>query len=94
MALHLQSKGYYVALAGSVLTRGISNKDLDVVVYPESAPAHTHEKLRSHLEAFGLKLQVPVESVHRRWRKLGSSDTKHVEVWFHGQRRVDIFTLM
>jgi hypothetical protein len=94
LAEYLKPKGYYVGLAGSVLTRGRSRKDLDIVVYPESAPAHEAAALRDHLRAFGLKLRVPVENVHLRWRKLGSVDTKHVEVWYFDRKRVDIFTLM
>jgi len=85
--------GYSVALTGSVLFKGKSHKDLDLVVFPCST-ANTNESLLRHtLMNFGIRPWIPMEEVHAAWRKKGSDDTKHVEVWRFGIRRIDLFFL-
>ncbi len=93
----LKPIGFSVGLTGSVLTHGVSTKDLDIIVFPDSTrhPLRSQGllKLNTALEKLGLKLRWDMERVHAAWRKQGSDDTKHVEVWDYGARRVDIFFL-
>jgi len=89
----LRSVGYALGLTGSVLTKGESTHDLDLVLYPLSSAKEDPTALRAALEAHGLKLHVPKERVQKTWRRLGSQDEKHVEVWLYQDRRVDLFFL-
>lgn len=87
--------GYEVALAGSVLTRGRSSKDLDVVLFPRSTSVVNLEGLRILLTSTGiLRLAHDRDTVTARWRRIGSDDEKHVEVWVTAEGlRVDLFFL-
>lgn len=85
--------GYLVALTGSVLTKGRSRKDLDLVVYPYTTAVQDQEAVRLSLVEMGMVLRFPVATVHARWRSIGSKDEKHVEVWMFGMRRIDLFFL-
>lgn len=88
---HLRPR-WFVGLTGSVLySGGHSRNDLDVLVYPASSAHPDIEGLKASLESFGLKLLYDRDVVVRRWRRLGSDDCKHVEVWEHEGRRVDLF---
>jgi len=89
----LTPAGFAIALTGSILLKGKSYKDLDLVVYPLSTKSVQIPLCYEALRLVGLLPLVPVERVHARWRKLGSEDTKHVEVWCLGRRRIDIFIL-
>lgn len=89
----LQLAGYEVALAGSVLKEGMSAKDLDLVIFPISTATQDLEMLRVALRTAGLVLKYDEETVKRRWRTLGSEDEKHVEIFEHQGRRIDIFFL-
>lgn len=89
----LVTAGYSVALAGSVLFTGKSTKDLDLVIFPLTSNSLNLDAVRTTLTEFGLRLYVTMEKVHERWRELGSEDTKHVEVWRLGRRRIDLFFL-
>jgi hypothetical protein len=93
LSLNLKPIGYAIAITGSVLTKGKSHKDLDLVVFPLSTERLDAELLRKTLMDFGLRPWIPMEEVHERWRKLGSDDTKHVEIWRSGIRRIDLFFL-
>ncbi len=86
--------GYELALAGSVLKSGGSNNDLDIIVFPTTT-AHQHvEALELALRFFGLKKRFTREFVQGKWREGGSTDEKHVEIWYDSlDRRVDIFLL-
>lgn len=90
----LRTVGYDVALGGSVLTRGASAHDLDLVVFPLRTSTQNRSALLVTLERFGMHRQHSVEVVHARWRALGSRDEKHVEVWVDwAGRRIDLFFL-
>lgn len=89
----LEPAGFAVAITGSVLFKGKSYKDLDLVIYPLSTAHVEMHKLYEALRLVGLTPWVPADTVHARWRRLGSKDTKHVEVWRFGVRRVDLFIL-
>lgn len=85
--------GYTVALAGSVLYNGESDKDIDVVVFPMSAQKTDQDALVAALEGFGMKRVCDKEWVTGKWREIGSDDTKHVEVWSYNDKRVDLLFL-
>lgn len=89
--------GFAVALAGSILYRGTSTKDLDIVVFPLRVEDPQAEldltALKEALEEFGLCPVLSREAVTQGWRKQGSLDTKHVEVWQYQGRRVDLLFL-
>lgn len=95
LSRHLDPVAYHVALTGSVLTRGRSTHDLDVVLYPRSTEAPLGlEKVFAALEGFGMKRTFSRETVARAWRFGGSQDEKHVEVWrTRDGKRVDLFFL-
>ncbi len=84
---------YHPALAGSVLIKGASDKDLDIVVYPNSTDDVDMGFVATKLGELGLTKLHDVEVVHARWRRLGSRDAKHVEVWDYHGKRVDVFFL-
>ncbi len=86
--------GCSIALGGSVLKRGSSDKDIDIILHPLVSNRGSFEwkdKAKKALETGGLKLMHSVEVVHAKWRKQGSIDEKHVEVWVYEGRRVDVF---
>ncbi len=46
--------GYHLALAGSLLYRGESTKDIDILIYPHTSQVNCHRKfLVEKLETFG-----------------------------------------
>jgi hypothetical protein len=86
---------YFSALAGSVLYRGRSAKDLDVVILPMHAGRCVLAEIYTGLTAAGLEQRVSAARVQRHWRSKGITDTKHVEVWHpcsgvYEGRRIDI----
>ena len=85
--------GFNLGLLGSVLYNGRSRHDLDLVVFPSHSEYLAYTDLEEVLVLFGLKRVADCEKVHQVWRKFGSSDTKHVEVWSWGKKRVDLFFL-
>lgn len=90
----LASLGWHCALTGSVLYKGESRKDLDLVVYPHRTSNHSLAYLRQGLRRAGLELFMDANKVKVQWSKLANSeDRKRVELWFQGARRVDVFVL-
>lgn len=99
---HMMKIGYGVGLTGSVLTKGRSKKDIDVILYPYDTSKHQLPiEIAAHLELFGLSRLYDQSTVKARWKKLGSRDGKHVEVWTNQRaqqegdvpRRIDFFFL-
>ena len=92
----VQPAGWEVGLTGSVLQRGESTKDLDLILFPhhKTGPLDL-DALREALRSVPRFLpHVTVEQVHAHWRKIGSPDSKHVEVWqYRSCRRVDLMIL-
>lgn len=97
LELALADKGWHVALGGSVLHNGMSMKDLDLFVYPHTVTRWVgaiRQDVCDALKQLGLRRVASVDAVHDAWRKMGSKDTKSVEVWrTTDRRRVDIFYL-
>lgn len=83
----LSANGYHCALGGSVMYRGSSDKDLDVIVYPhireDCPPVHElWQRLIGHLS--------PTKS---HLSKGSCRDGKDVRVMLVGDRRIDFFFL-
>lgn len=100
LAAVIEPAGYYPGLTGSVvfarkgrIYKRRSSSDIDVILYPASTAVVDEEGLKGALRSFGLVLAVPRERVTAKWRKLGSQDDKHVEVWDYRGRKVDFFFL-
>ena len=91
----LEHMGLGIGIVGSVLLKGYSDNDLDLVVFPHDTTKPDFKYvLRIVLEGAGMHLAYNVERTHAAWRKLGSNDTKHVEVWKTREgKRVDLFVL-
>lgn len=96
-AQHLQpfvvGEGYHVGILGSVLTKGESQKDLDILLYPHTTAMVDLEALYEAMEEAGMHRIVPFANVCRVRAQVDSFDTKHVEVWEHRMRRIDVFFL-
>lgn len=85
---------YHVGLCGSMLFGADRSKDLDIIIYPHNLTTHNNlEEVRVLLrEKLDMQLAVRERMVKEIWRKVGSSDTKHVEVWtYKTNYRVDVF---
>ncbi len=93
LSVFLVPCGYVVALTGSVLIKGESFKDLDIVVFPMSSKEFNIERLYVGLRMAGLSQVRDVKSMHAGWRSKGLSDEKHVEVWSICNKRVDFLIL-
>ena len=92
---HLEPVGIHVGLTGSVLTKGHSFKDLDLILYPRRTDIRGFEDIEDQLVQFmGLRRILGQKGVRRIWRELGSLDLKRVEAWRDGEgRRIDFFFL-
>lgn len=91
----LVSAGFDVGLTGGTLTRGRSEKDVDIIVYPlqSNGEATGRNNAREALTRFGMRLFCGREELAAGWKDRGSNDQKWVEVWEHQGRRVDVFFL-
>lgn len=89
----LSCVGWCVGLTGSVLGAGRSEKDLGLILYPYSQKKSDIKALHEALIGMGFVISVPVEEVHKKWRSVGSDDTKNVSIWKFQGKRVDIFVL-
>jgi|SRR5579885_1074775 len=80
-------------LTGSVMYAGMSQKDVDVIIYPYNVNDHTFRHVDVHIALTKLLTQVnDKDLVQERWKMNYSDDSKHVEVWKDSQgRRVDLF---
>lgn len=90
---HTAAVGWHCALAGSVLIRGSSNKDLDIVCFPHNVNTGLLADLEKALRSAGLQRFRTASVMVEGWRKAGSTDSKHVSVWYQSgrrSRRIDI----
>jgi hypothetical protein len=85
--------GFFIGIVGSVFTKGKSTKDLDLILAPLTTAKVDLDAAKAVLTAHGWTLYVDRETVTAKWRQVGSLDEKHVEVWLHNERRIDIFFL-
>lgn len=94
LQVELEASGFHVAMAGSVLLKGESSNDLDVIVYPHTTAKIDMTTYRSILEGMGLRLLADRIRVAQIWKRSGSLDTKHVEAWeTPSGQKVDLFFL-
>lgn len=94
VAIPMNQAGIGVGLTGSVLTRGESKNDLDLVLYPLTTALDRWPVIASKVLAEeGFELVVAAYKVKVAWRNQGSSDDKLVEVWRLNRKRVDVFYL-
>lgn len=78
-----QARGWSLGLHGSVLYRGSSVNDLDVIAYPlVKNPASLPDSEELLLGNHGFRRRRSIESIHEHWRSKGSLDEKQVEVWW------------
>lgn len=95
----MQQNGYEIGLTGSVLYKGASIKDLDLIVYPHKTTVYEDfDRAAQALFLAGLTCIHNAEEVKaarqvkaKRWNTEYTPDSKHVEVWDWRGKRVDIF---
>jgi predicted nucleotidyltransferase len=93
IAPELLRAGWGVGLTGSVLLHGFSRNDLDIIVYPQSKQDQELEKLYQVL-SLHCTLEVDYDMVQASWRRIGSKDTKRVQVWrTPNGKKLDVFIL-
>lgn len=93
LRLRRRLPGYALGLTGSVLVKGSSKHDLDLIIYPRTTAKQNIERVRSALVRAGLRLRLNHHFVKLMWKRQGSNDTKRVEVWEYEGKRIDIFFL-
>lgn len=83
--------GWHFGITGSVLFKGSSEKDLDLIAYPRNSKDCDRSDLRALLSLCGMRLRMDVKELQSHWK---SGDKKHVEVWQTGNgKRIDLFIL-
>lgn len=104
-----QAAGWGLGLHGSVLYRGYSSADVDVIAYPLQKRADALprlEDLQGVLDGHGFRLKWDVADVQAYWRVKGILDEKRVQVYWTvdnmridrhmrplGMRRLDLFIM-
>ena len=83
--------GFHCGIIGSVLIKGYSYNDLDLVIFPHNASEYRLERAYEALQARGLTPHVTRARVAQVWEQKRSTDTKHVEVWRYNGKRIDLF---
>ena len=86
--------GFHCGLTGSILLKGESNHDLDIIIYPHDTSSSVLNEATSALANILIK-KVTRGRVAAYWeRRQISNDTKHVEIWeTKDGKRVDVFFL-
>lgn len=85
--------GWYIGLTGSVLFKGESYKDLDLIFYPKTTANIDTDALLKTLKDSGFNPWLSMDQIHAIWRSIGSNDTKNVSSWKYQGKRVDVFIL-
>jgi hypothetical protein len=75
---------YHAGLWGSVLTKGESRKDFDLIIIPTEQTHNDYDEIKKILTTFGMS--------HRKNLNPGYVN-KHVEVWDYRARRVDVMNM-
>jgi hypothetical protein len=91
----LRMSGFGLALGGSVLTKGKSDKDLDIVVFPLDSGLYDIRRARVCFHKAGMEQLWDHYDVLRFWHQgnPACTDDKHVEVWAWHNHRIDVFFL-
>lgn len=93
LAPDLEVVGWGIGLTGSLLKKGSSDRDADIILFPMSSDVAVLEDAREELRRHGLEMVYTAAEIHWFWRhgKNDSSDMKHVEVWVRDKHRIDVF---
>lgn len=83
-------RGWHFALAGGVMKTGRSSHDLDVIAFPHTVCESRYPILVDTLKVHGCERVRTATQLRHHTRSKGSKDTKHVEVWMLGDKRVDV----
>jgi hypothetical protein len=92
----LEPVNWYAGITGSVVERGSSTKDLDMIIYPfRTDRPMDKEQAYSVFRALDLQRFMKTSDIHKIWRELGSGDDKQIEAWRNRKtgQRVDFFFL-
>jgi len=91
----LNEAGFGIAIAGSVLLKGESKKDLDLIVFPQNAGNFNTDRAREVFTEQDWKCLFQRHEVVQFWAKQGFvQDSKFVEVWrASNKKRIDVFFL-
>jgi hypothetical protein len=89
----VQAAGFGLGLTGGVLRNGVSDHDVDVIVYPLQSSSGDMMTLKATLTDAGMKLFRSREEMTAGWRERGSLDEKWVEVWELDGKRIDLLFL-
>lgn len=82
--------GWYVALAGGVLNKGYSYHDLDLVLVPMDCNQLGTWNMGYVMRDVKATYVRNSEDMLSSWRSRGSNDSKFVEHWDIGGRRIDL----
>ena len=96
--VELAKAGWHVALGGSVLHKGWSSKDVDLIVFPHkkrSSQSPRKTALHAALARCNMTMHLSRAALRRLWKKDHKVlDNKWVEVWkLDDGRRVDVLVL-
>jgi hypothetical protein len=73
--------GYHVGLRGSVLLKGESENDLDIIVYPHDSTNADPRARIAALERLGMRRTRSIWESWLHWGNKGSRDGKMIEIW-------------
>ena len=79
---------YHVAIGGSTLHKGLSNKDLDIFIYPHKTCQIDKEWMLNALKEFGFEFKRDCSKTHEIY---GDGKEVHETRW--NGKRVDLFFL-
>lgn len=86
----LRPYGWCVGLTGSLLYKGESQKDADIILYRAGQfPSATISTVKEILRNIGMEDRTTPEFLVKQ----AARDTKHVEIWDWTGERVDLFFL-
>lgn len=100
LAFDLRVAGWGIGICGSVLVKGMSRKDADIILFPLNANHRDVESAKLVLTKYGMTCIFDEAFIKEMWKKRGSDDTKHVEAWSFGKnhpfegRRIDVFFML
>lgn len=83
----------HCCLGGSVLHKGWSSKDLDIMIYPHDTGNYDRDKIFDCLVANGFSKDEEWSQAYRGMNSGGEDTEFRVEVFYHQKKRVDIFFL-
>lgn len=85
-------RGFHIGLCGGVLQKGRSEKDVDLLLYPDcTAIPGDYAGLKKDWASLGIAMTHSAAQMKALWVKQGVRDGKHVEVFrLKDGRRIDL----